>query len=566
MMSKSAKQKRLKKGIGKWTAFYRENPHRLAIDYLGMKWLKPFQQALIVMCFKYTYVMIIASRGMGKSLIAALVCVLKCILYPGIKICIASGRRGQSVNVINKIVEDFMGSSDNLKNEILEYKMSTCCAEVSFKNGSNIKVVTASDSSRSTRANFILADEFVQIKKNILDKVIRKFKAGQRTPRFYLKEKYKNYPKEPNTELYLSSAYYKHHYSFNKFKSFFKAMTKGDSYAVVGFPYQLPVSEGYYPMEQIRDEMLENDFDSIGWSMEMQSLFFGESENAFYSFDELNNARKLQKPIYPKPYYNLLGDSNFKYPIKKSGEIRILSVDIATQGGNKHDATCFAILQLIPFVKNQFFRNIIYITTSEGGHTFNQALKARRLFYDFDCDYIVVDSQGVGIGVFDNLVSEQTDEERNIVYPAWSCINDESMADRCKNPDAPKIIYSIKASLQFNSDCAVSLRDSIRQGKLRLLIHENEANEILNNSKRYNSLSVENQVLFQEPFYQTTALINEMVNLSFEVINGKIRVINLGGIRKDRFSAVSYANLVANEFERKQKAFKDEYEFQTFIN
>ena len=268
-MAVNNKQKRLKKGVGKWTAFYRENPHRLAIDYLGMKWLKPFQQALIVMCFKYTYVMIIASRGMGKSLIAALVCVLKCILYPGIKICIASGRRGQSVNVINKIVQDFMGSSDNLKNEILDYKVSTYFAEVTFKNGSNIKVVTASDSARSARANFILADEFVQIKKNILDKVIRKFKAGQRTPGFYLKEKYKDYPKEPNTELYLSSAYYKYHYSFAKFKSFFKSMIKGDSYCVTGFPYQLPVSEGYYPAEQIRDEMLEDDWDSIGWSMEM---------------------------------------------------------------------------------------------------------------------------------------------------------------------------------------------------------------------------------------------------------------------------------------------------------
>lgn len=57
-----------------------------------------------------------------------------------------------------------------------------------------------------------------------------------------------------------------------------------------------------------------------------------------------------------------------------------------------------------------------------------------------------------------------------------------------------------------------------------------------------------------------------MVNLSFEVINGKIRVNNQSGIRKDRFSAVSYANLVANEFERQQRAFQDEYEFQTFIN
>lgn len=553
-------------GVGKWASFYRENPHRLASDYLGIKWLRPFQQALIVACFKYTYVMIIASRGMGKSLIAALVCVLKCILYPGIKICIASGRRGQSLNVINKIVQDFMGSSDNLRNEILDYKVSTYFAEIRFKNGSNIKVVTASDSARSARANFILGDEFVQIKKPILDKVIRKFKAGQRTPRFFFKDKYKNYPKEPNTELYLSSAYYKYHYSFAKFKSFFKSMLKGDSYCVMGFPYQLPVAEGYYPMEQIRDELREGDFDSIGWSMEMDSLFFGESENAFYSFDELDNSRKITNVMYPKPFYNLLNDNKFKYPMKKTGEIRILSVDIATQGGNKRDATCFAVLQLIPYGKNQFLRNLVYLTTIEGGHTFNQSLKARRLFYDFDCDYVVIDSQGVGIGVFDNLVQEQTDDTRNIIYPAWSCINDETMADRCKDPDAPKIIYSIKANLQFNSDCAVSLRDSIRQGKFRLLINENEANEILNSSKRYNSLSVENQVLFQEPFYQTTALINEMVNLSFEVVNGKIRVNNQSGIRKDRFSAVSYANLVANEFERQQRSFQDEYEFQTFIN
>lgn len=566
MAARGSKQRKIMKGVGKWTAFYRENPHRLAIDYLGLKWLKPFQQALLVLCFKYTYVMIIASRGMGKSLIAALVCVLKCILYPGTKICIAAGIRGQSTNVINKIVQDFMGSSDNLRNEIAEQKVSLPLAEIIFKNGSSISVVTASNSARSARANFILADEFVQIKKNILNKVIRKFKAGQRTPRFYLKEKYKDYPKEPNTELYLSSAYYKYHYSFAKFKSFVKSMLKGDSYCVVGFPYQLPVSEGYYPMEQIRDEMMEDDWDSIGWSMEMDSLFFGESENAFYSFDELDNARKIAKCLYPKPYYSLLGDGNFKYLPKRNGEIRLLAVDVATQGGSKHDASCYAILQLIPYGKNQFMRNLVYLTTSEGGHTFNQALKARRLFYDFDCDYAVVDSQGVGIGVFDNLVQEQTDDTRNIVYPAWSCINDDAMASRCKDPDAPKIIYSVKATSQINSDCAISLRDAIRRGKFKLLIHENDANENLHRCKKWGSLSVENQVLFQEPFYQTTALINEMVNLSFEIANGKIKVDNRNGFRKDRFSAVSYANLVANELEQKQRSFQEEYEFQTFIN
>lgn len=343
-------------------------------------------------------------------------------------------------------------------------------------------------------------------------------------------------------------------------------MIKGDNYCCVGFPYQLPVSQGYYPIEQIRDEMLEDDWDSIGWMMEMDSLFFGQSENAFYSFDELSSARKLLKPIYPKHYYNLLNDSSLKYPIKKNGEIRILSIDVATQGGKESDASCFSVLQLIPYGQNRYLRNVVYMTTTKGGHTFNQAIKARRLFYDLDCDYIVLDSQGVGIGVFDNLVQEQTDDERNIVYPAWSCINDESMASRCKSPDAPKVIYSIKASAQFNSDAAVSLRDSVRQGKLRLLIHENEANENLGKIKKFGSLAIENQVLFQEPFYQTTALINEMVNLSFTVIEGRIKIENSGGTLKDRFSAISYANLIANELERNGRAFQNEYEFQTFIN
>lgn len=422
------KYQKIMEGVGVWTSFYRANPHRLAIDYFGFNWLRPFQQVLLNLCFRYTYVMIIASRGMGKSLIAALVCVIKCILYPGIKICIAAGKRTQSINIINKIIEDFIPKSHNLRNEIAEVKSSINEAMVRFKNGSVIKIVTASDSARSARANFILSDEFVQIKKSILDKVIRKFKAGQRTPDFYMKEKYKDYPKEPNTEFYISSAYYKFHYSWAKFKAFFKAMINGESYCVLGFPYQLPISEGYYPAEQVMEEMQEDDWDQVGWSMEMESLFFGEAENAFFGFEDLDNARKIKMPIYPKSMYEILKDNKLKYQPKVNGEIRLLSMDIATQGGAKNDATCFCVLQLMPTGENQYIRNLIYISTLDGGHTFDQALKCRQLFYDFDCDYIIVDSNGVGIGVFDNLVIEQIDDERDEVYPALTCFNDDGYA------------------------------------------------------------------------------------------------------------------------------------------
>lgn len=573
-ISADSKYDKIMEGLNIWVGYYRANPVRFLIDYYGMEWIRPFQQVLITFMFRFTYFMTIASRGMGKSMIVAAFLVAYCTLYPGVKVCIAAGQRGQSINVLNKIVEEFMPQSPNLRNEIAKYNTSPAEGYIYWKNGSIIKVVTARDSARSARANIIIMDEFRLIDKGVVDKVLRKFKAAQRRPNFYNKEQYDDkieanklkYPKEPNKEIYLSSAYYKYHWSWAKFKAFFKSMMKEESYMVVGFPYQLPVYEGYYPEEQIREEMQEDDFDSIAWSMEMDSLFFGSSEKAFYDFDSIDRIRKIQRAIYPKPYYALLNDSKYKFESKKNGEIRLLAMDIATQGGSKNDATCFVVMQLIPTSNNQYIRNVIYVSTLDGGHTFDQTLKARRLFDDFDCDYIVVDTNGVGIAVFDNLVIEQVDDERNVVYPAWSCINDDKMADRCKDPEAEKIIYSVKATAKFNSDAAVYLRDCIKRGKIRLLINEVDANDLLNRSKAFQNLLVEDQVLFQEPFYQTTAMINEMINLDYTTTDGKIKVMESSGMRKDRYSAVSYANHIANELERDIRNIADEYGFTTFIN
>ena len=374
---KDSKYKKIMDGLDVWTAYYRANPVRFLIDYFGMEWIRPFQQVMITFMFRFTYFMTIASRGMGKSMIVAAFLCAYCTLYPGVQVCIAAGQRGQSINVLNKIVEEFMPKSPNLRNEIAKVNTSPAEGFIHWKNGSIIKVVTASDSARSARANIIIMDEFRMIDKGVLDKVLRKFKAGQRRPGFYdrpeysdkVKENKKKYPKEPNKEIYLSSAYYKYHWSWAKFKAFFNSMTfKGESYMVVGFPYQLPVSEGYYPEEQIREEMQEDDFDSIAWSMEMDSLFFGSSEKAFYSFESIDRIRKIQRAIYPKPYYAFLNDSKYKFEPKKNGEIRLLAMDIATQGGSKNDATCFVVMQLIPATNNQYIRNgaIVRCSSTDG--------------------------------------------------------------------------------------------------------------------------------------------------------------------------------------------------------
>lgn len=564
------KYERIQAGLQKWTAFYRANPHRFGIDYLGMTWMATFQQILINVFFKFNYAMVIASRGMGKSQIVAAALCIYCILYPGTQVVIAAGVRSQSLNVLNKIIDEFYPKSQNLQNEIASFKIVPSEAYIKFKNGSIIKVVTAKDSSRSARAHLVIVDEFVQVKETIINTVLRKFKAGQRRPDFFDKPKYTDkqnvpkpkdwvhVPKEPNREVYISSAYYKYHYSWAKFNAFYKSMVKGESYFVCGFPYQLPVSAGYYPLSQIQEEMQEENFDSVSWSMEMESMFFGESTSAFFSYKDVSTQRKLILPVYPKPYYELLGDPKIKYQKKKLGEIRLLGIDVATQGGSKNDATAISLLQMMP-TNYGYSRSATYMETIDGGHGQDQAIRIRQLYDDLDCDFVVIDCNGVGLSVFDELAQDQYDSERKIVYEAWSCINDEAMAARCRNPDAPKIMYSVKATAQFNSDAAVYLRDCMRRGKIRFLTDEADGKEWLNGSKAFQNLAVEDQVMYEAPFYQISAFVNEIVNLDYTLLNDKIKVKERSGARKDRYSSILYANFIAGEIEREHRNMEQEY-------
>ena len=112
---------RLMNGVAYWAAFYRKNPQRFCKDYLNIT-LKLFQKILLYAMMCNNYFMYIASRGQGKTWLTALFCVVRCILFPGSKICIASSTRPQANQVLLKITDDFCKNygwgSDNLNNEI----------------------------------------------------------------------------------------------------------------------------------------------------------------------------------------------------------------------------------------------------------------------------------------------------------------------------------------------------------------------------------------------------------------------------------------------------------------
>lgn len=495
-----------------------------------------------------------------KTWLTAVFCCVRATLFPQTKIVIASGTKGQSREVIEKI-DDLRKKHPNLAREILELKTSTNDAKVEFHNGSWIKIVASNDGARSKRANLLIIDEFRMVDLDVITKVLRKFLTAPRDPKYLEKEEYKHL-KERNKEMYLSSCWYKHHWSYKRFISYFNAMMKGSKYFVCGLPYQIAVKEGLLDEEQVLDEMSEDDFDEIAWYIEMEAMWYGESEKAYFKFEDLEKNRKIAKPLYPVDYYGLLKDTNFKPEPKKSGEIRLVSNDIAVMAGKENDASVYTVYRLIPN-ENHYVRNIVYMESVSGGNTVTQAIRIRQLYEDFDCDYIVLDTMNVGTGVYDNMILPLYDKERGKEYDPISCVNDEEMAKRCTYPNAEKVIYSIKGNAKLNSDIATSFRDGLRRGKIRLLVSEMDGKESLKKIKGFDSLAPELQGKLLSPYAQTTALVNEMINLEAEFNNlGQVKLREPSSKRKDRYSSVSYGNYVANllerEYLRKEESWDDD--------
>ena len=322
-------------GAAIWGAFYRANPDKFAEDYLHIQ-LRLFQRILLAMMFWSTTFVLIACRGLGKTYISAIYCVVRCILYPGTKICIASGTRGQAINVLEKILLELKPQSEELRAEIddKQSKINGTNAQIVFFNTSVIKVVTASDNARGNRCNVLLLDEYRLISKDTIDTVLKKFLTLRRMPRYEEltdAEKKIEYAKEKNLTMYLSSAYFKDHWSYTKCMDTFEIMKDENRHQFVcGFPYELSIEEGLLDPETVADDMSESDFSEIKWSMEMDALWYGSEDGAFFDFPTISKNRTIKYPMLPDEIASKLNNSqSIRIQEKNNGEIRVLSADIA---------------------------------------------------------------------------------------------------------------------------------------------------------------------------------------------------------------------------------------------
>lgn len=535
--------------IAERCSYYRANPQRFCEEFLNIH-LKLFQKILIWAMMHYDAFYFIASRGLGKTYLVALFAVCRCILYPGSKIVCCSYTFKQGKEIILKITDDFMQKSALLRNEISKVSTGQNDCFVYFKNGSWIRVVVAGESSRGARSNILIIDESRLVSQKIVDTILRPMNAAPRQPGYLRKPEYAHL-QEMNKEFYLSSAFYSASEMYEKVKAYTANMLDPRlNYLVCDLPYMLSIKEGLLMRQQIINEMSEATFSDISFMMEREGRFYGSADNALFEYRVLDGQRNIGDCIFNLDYYRY---TRSKIPEKKTDEIRVLSLDIALLASKKHnnDASAFILHSGIPTNSNEYIDNIINIDTCEGLTTEELGLDTLRRFYQYDCDYLVIDANGVGQSILDYIMgADRYDPLYSETYGALNVMNNPELEDRCKVKSAPKVVYAIKANARSNNDMTLALRAGFQNGYINLLVSDTNIEEKLSKIRGYGKLSDVQQVRMKMPYVQTTLLINELINLTHDTSNGLIKVKEKTGMRKDRYSSLQYGYAVLQELSK----------------
>lgn len=456
-----------------------------------------------------------------------------------------------------------MQESSNLQNELSDrysIKIGQNETSVTFSNGSVIFTVPYSENALGIRASILIVDEFVRTEKDVINRVYVPFLTDERKPNYYdlTKEEYMAVPSEPNRQLYLSSIRRADEWSFHKFKDYVNFLINGDeNYVPVSLPYNLGVKHGF-----ISKRIVEQNFKESGESIELLMADYKcipekSIGNSFYRHRALEKCRDNSRAMVcmnDNEFITYIDDkTRFQYYQEKlPNEIRILSMDIALVENARNDNTAFWILRLIPY-GNRYKRIFQYAESMHGLNSVTQALRAKQLFYEFDCDYCAMDVQGAGQGVFDICAADETqDEARGVVYPTWTVMNPEdvSRATRVLGPNPVPVVYAIVTGAEAKSRMLTHSRDILASGLVSFLMDSSDSMDFLINKFKFHS--VEDQEIRRRvlnPYAQTNLFINEAINLEEIVVQGRFSAKEKSGRRKDRVMSYVYALDLANQLE-----------------
>lgn len=483
---------------------------------------------------------ITAARGVSKTFLTLFAAFHRCIFAPGSSIAFAAPSKTQSASVAKQTVNDLLSRFPLLGLELDGPPISgKDYFEVRFKNGSKIEITAALETTRGRRFDGIDVDEArdhkAELVNGILVPTVSKVRitvgAGKINP-------YENH----QMQTYTTSASAKSSYNYEKvLDTLIRMIINPKAACVFGLDYKVPVVEGIYPASYVRDLKMDSTMNDQLFAREYLSIYTQESDESWFNFKKLNNHRKIRRAEW-KAQKNV-GESKFFY---------IISIDV----GRKHDNTVVTVLKVFPR-KDKYHTKIVNVfvlgRNKKTKHFTRQVIDMKKIIMAFNPREVIIDANGVGIGIIDAMVETQTDEFGN-TYPAYGVFNDPDYL-KIQPPDAQQIIYAFKANSKINSEMFGNCYSRIESGLVDFLVKEQEARSKLLSTKKGQKMSVEQKTKFLMPYEMTSKLFEEMGNLRLKRTGSgldiKLEPIN-SRFPDDRFSSLCIGL-------RRVKELEDEY-------
>lgn len=254
-----------------------------------------------------------------------------------------------------------------------------------------------------------------------------------------------------------------------------------------------------------------------------ESKWVGAVDNQLVDIKKLLKARNLTTPVFNN-------DDNKR-------EI-VISVDVARSAKESNNKTIITVLEE-HHGKDGLIKQIdlvnMYLISNRSDFEF-QSCAVKRAQRTYKAKIVIVDTNGLGKGLLDELLKENIDRSTGEKFEPWDTVNGDIKSSYDK---AEQLVYALssqerdlKGSTSINQAAIVNFIDCF-ENKVRLLEQKKDSDFDLQTIEGIEGYA---------PYEQTNAFVEEVANLKLDRNpNGSLTVKQvLKKIDKDRYSSVLY--------------------------
>lgn len=497
-----------------------------------------YQRVYLRIMMRYRKVYVTATRGTSKSFLENLAFVLKCIFFPGTKLFITAPGKEQAAKISQDNLNDIFNYFPILRSEVKVFIESKDYTKLIFHNGSKYDVVQTKDSTRGGRRNGGAIEEIADEKFNgdLLNSVVIPLMANDRIAMCGGTD-----PNEIHkSELYVTTAGTQQRFAFQKMMEVYSDMVNGKSAFNIGNSYELPSMHGQLDIDFVEELKESPTYSIMDFMREYESVWTGSSSDSLVADDKLNDCRTVGVAEWEH-----CGKSDVEY---------VLAYDVARNEGDANANSCLVVIKITPKGNGDYYKEVVNIFSMEGTHDLIQAKFLKEKVREFKARILIVDANGLGSGVCDNLVLKIDDN------PPYKVINDDRY-DKYAQADSIPILFALKSQNKETkeSDMVNNFMKLFNKKGVKLLKSSHEGMKDLEKKLKRKIKDSEEFSEYQLPYVFTDVLCEEILNLRYKQQGNTTKAEQISKrIRKDKYSALLYGLYWIHLEEQKNKVHENE--------